>query len=133
MTRLACRALVVVGLLSAVGSSSCSHTTGPSLTAEIVSEWLQPTSTIDGAHTICCCRVQGVVRNTSSIAVHLDLSWTAVDAAGNTLGTAMDVVPNVEPGATRPFDAAGIFASCSEVANRTLTLRIIGLYHSEDD
>jgi hypothetical protein len=132
MTRLACRALVVVGLLAAVGSSSCSHTTGPSLTAEIVSEFLEPTSTIAGADTICCCRVQGVVRNTSSIPVHLDLSWTALDDGGGSLGTAMDVVANVEPGESRPFDAAGIFASCSRVAERKFYLRIIGLYHSEE-
>jgi len=132
MTRLACRALVVVGLLGAVGSSSCGHTTGLSLTAEIVSESLEPTSTIDGADTICCCRVQGVVRNTSSIPVHLDLSWAALDSSGGSLGTAMDVVANVDPGESRPFDAAGIFASCSRVVERKFYLRIIGLYHSEE-
>jgi len=118
--------------LGALGSSSCSHTTGPSLTAEIVAESLEPTSTLPGADTICCCRVQGVVRNTSSIPVHIDLSWAALDASGGSLGTALDVVANVDPGEARPFDAPGIFAACSRVASRKFYLRLIGLYHSEE-
>jgi hypothetical protein len=118
----------VVAITCALGVVSCNHPTGPSLTAVIESQTLVPTSSVPFAESICCCHVTGTVRNTSSVSVDIILDWTASDASGKPLGLATDFAKNVAPGASAPFDAAGIFSACSLVKNIVPTVTVIGIY-----
>ena len=104
----------VVALMFATAWSGCSHETGPSLSIEVKGEVLAPSSSLPNAASLCCCRVRGTVRNTSSIAVHVNINFDAQSAAGF-LGTAIDWVPNLAPGAQASFDAPGIIAPCAQV------------------
>lgn len=111
----------VVALVLAAGAAltlaACKNTVGPSLTVAIEGRRLEPSSTVPNAASVCCCRVRGTVRNTSSVAVDVELRFHAKDAAGHDLGTALDWVKNVPAGGSAPFDAPGITAVCSQVAS----------------
>lgn len=107
-------ALVLAAGLAAV-LAACKHTVGPTLTVAIEGRRLEPSSTVPNARNICCCRVRGTVRNTSSIPVNVEVRFHSRDANGKDLGTALDWVENVSPGASKPFDAPGIIALCSQV------------------
>ena len=123
------QAFVVALALVAVAVGSCSHETGPSLSAVIDSQRLVPTSTQPNASTLCCCRVQGTVRNTSSIAAHISLRWDVwVKDQAKASFQPLDFQPNVPAGASRAYDAAGLLAACSEVAKIEPNLQVIGLY-----
>jgi hypothetical protein len=118
--------------------TSCDNVTGPPLTVEVVSQNLVPTASATqtgpqvGAPVdppaICCCRVKGQVRNTSSITVHIELTWqlsSAALASRASIGQARDFLRDVAPGETRSYDAAGLFEACNKIAfgdlNRTVT------------
>lgn len=126
------QAFVVALTLFAVAVGSCSHETGPSLTAVIDSQRLVPTSSQPNASTLCCCRVQGTVRNTSSIAAHISLRWDVWVKGKETQPSAsfqpLDFQPNVPAGGSRAFDAAGLLAACSAVARIEQNIQVIGLY-----
>jgi hypothetical protein len=107
---------------------ACSHPTGPSLSATILTQSLVPTGSGVSAASICCCHVVGTVQNTSTIPVDMILDWSATDNVGNVLGLATDFEKNVSPGATTSYNAAGIFASCSAVAQVTPQVTVYGLY-----
>lgn len=124
--------LVGLGLLSL----SCDHITGPALSAEVVSERLVP-SVADPATdatppadptVVCCCRITGAVRNTSSIPVSVSLRWAALDAEGGAVGSALAYVENIPVGGQKPFAAAGIFESCSRVSRLERTQFVIGIF-----
>ena len=132
MSRLVCRAALVC-LVATFGLVACGRDTGPSLSAQIVEQRLEPTATTDNANEICCCRVRGSVQNTSDINVNVNLSWKARDAEGADLGTALDLVSNLNPGETRDFDGSGIFFSCSRVSTLERRVQVVGLYHPELD
>ncbi|HET7293929.1 MAG TPA: hypothetical protein VFM88_16000 [Vicinamibacteria bacterium] len=120
----ACAFAVATGLLS----TSCrSHETGPALSIEVEGETLVPSSSEPNASSLCCCRVRGTVRNTSSITIHANLNFDAGGAAGP-LGTALDWVPNIAPGAGAPFVAVGISAPCSQVTTITGRHFLTGVY-----
>jgi hypothetical protein len=110
------------------GLLACSHPTGPSLSAVILTQNLVPTGSGPSAASICCCHVVGTVQNTSSIPVDLILDWSATDNVGNVLGLATDFEKNLGPGNTASYNAAGIFASCSAVAQVTPQVTVYGLY-----
>ncbi len=116
--------IVVIG----AALTSCGHEMGPSLSVDVESERLVSTSSLPNAASLCCCRVRGNVRNTSSISVHVNLNFEARDPGDASLGTAIDWVPNLAPGASAPFDAAGILAPCSQVGTLTGRHRITGVY-----
>ena len=114
-------------LIVGTALTSCrSHETGPSLSVVVESETLVPSSSDANVASLCCCRVRGTVRNTSSIAVHINLNFEA-RGAGGPLGTALDWVPNVAPGAQAPFDAVGIVAPCAQVTAITGRHRLTGV------
>jgi hypothetical protein len=126
------QAFLVALALAAVAAGSCSHETGPSLSAVIESQRLVPTSSQANAATLCCCRVQGTVRNTSSIAAHISLRWDVWVKGKETQATAsfqpLDFQNNVPAGGSRAYDAAGLLAACSEVARIEPNIQVIGLY-----
>lgn len=117
-------ALVSLALAGSLGA--CQHETGPSLTFVVEDQHLESTSTVSS--TLCCCRVKGHVRNTSSIVVNINLNFPAVDAQNNALGAGLDFVEAVQPGQLRTFDAAGIFAPCSQVKTVTSVHQITGVF-----
>ena len=106
-------------MIGAAGMMACrSHETGPSLSMVVETTTLVPSSSEVDAASLCCCRVRGTLRNTSSITVHVNVNFDAQGATG-LLGTALDWVPNVAPGALAPFEAVGISAACSQVTGIT--------------
>lgn len=123
--------LVLVALVG-VSCVSCDHLTGPSLSAVVESETLVPTSTQANAASLCCCRVEGTVRNTSSIPVDLSLRWKAIGADGKTFpGTALDFLVNIQPGGRSPFLGIGLLESCSSIARVERDVLVIGLFSPE--
>lgn len=116
------RALAVLAVATA---ASCSHETSPSLSIDVTGESLVATSTEPNAESLCCCRVRGNVRNTSSITVDVFIDFEATGAAGR-LGTALDWVPSIPPGEQASFDAPGILAACQQVTTITPHHRISG-------
>jgi hypothetical protein len=120
--------------LSVIGLMGCSHETGPALSAVLEGARLSPTldpQTEPDAFQRCCCRVIGNVRNTSTIEVHASLRFRVTDVGGKDVGTAIDFVPNIPPGDSRTFNAAGIYISCSSVRTYEPDLLVIGLYHDD--
>jgi hypothetical protein len=116
--------IVLVGLLHL----SCTDTTGPTLTADIGTYRLVPSSDVANANSICCCRVQGTVSNTSPITVHVSLQFRAAGRDGSDIGTALDYVPDIPPGGSRPYDAPGIFHPCNQVAGVEPDVLVVGLF-----
>ncbi len=107
--------------------TGCSHETGPSLSIAVESEFLAPSQSVPNAESVCCCRVRGTIRNTSSISVHVNINFDVQGSTGP-LGTAIDWVPNVAPGAQASFDAPGIIAPCTQVTTITGRHRITGIF-----
>jgi hypothetical protein len=121
--------LRLLALAIALAGMACeNHQTGPSLSFVVESQNLASTSTAPNAASICCCRVRGTVRNTSSIPIRVNLNFEGRTAAGASLGTALDFVSNLQPGASAPYDAAGIFAACSQVATLRGTHIVTGVF-----
>jgi len=128
IVRLGLRPAAFAAMLIGIASTGCKHETGPALSVEVEGETLAPTSSLANAASLCCCRVRGTVVNTSSIAVHVNINFDARAADGSGLGTALDWVPNLAPGARAPFDAAGILAPCSRVTSITGHHNITGVF-----
>jgi len=108
--------------------TGCSHEMGPSLSFVVESEGLEPSSSLPNARSLCCCRVRGTVRNTSSIAVHVNLNFQGRDGSGASLGTAIDFVANVLPGDRASLDAVGILAPCSRVVSLSRQHLVTGVF-----
>jgi hypothetical protein len=124
------RAILLPVATSIIGaiSSGCHHETGPSLSIVVESRSLAPTLTEPNASSQCCCRVRGTVRNTSTIAVHVNVNFEARDADGRSLGTALDWIPNLAPDGRASFDAVGILGPCSVVKTLTDRHLLTGVY-----
>jgi len=121
-------AAYLLALATGVASLSCrSHETGPALSISVEGENLVPTQDVANAAAVCCCRVRGSVRNTSSIPVHVNIFFDARGASGS-LGAALDWVRNIDPGATKPYEAVGIVAACADVTSLTAQHSITGIY-----
>jgi hypothetical protein len=117
-----------IGLIGPVG---CDHTTGPPLSAELEQVETVPTRDEANARSLCCCRVVGIVHNTSSIEAHASLRFAVTDVTGRDIGTAIDFVPNIPAGDRRAFSAAGIFVPCNRVGALEPDVLVIGLYHDD--
>ncbi len=118
-------AVVIVGVIPVACGQ---HETGPSLSFVVESEALAPSSDLPNANAVCCCRVRGTVRNTSAIPIHVNLNFDGRAASGASLGTALDFVANLAPGASARYDAAGIFAPCAQVASLNRTHIVTGVF-----
>jgi hypothetical protein len=127
LRRFAIRAIVA---FIVTGVSGCqSGVNGPSLTATVHNVSLQPTvAGLEGGENVCCCHVVGQLTNASSVAVDAELLFPA-KINDQVVGTAIDELTSVPPGATQPFDAKGIPSACSGfalnqvVADKTVRLR----------
>ena len=117
--RLVCGAAAAVFV--AVAFAACSHATGPSLTVTVVSRTLEPSSTVANASAICCCRVRGTIKNTSSITVNVDVRFQAKDKSGTSVGTALDWVPGIAAGQSKAYDAIGFTVVCSTIDPASIT------------
>lgn len=131
--RLASRSFVVVAVALASYGASCDHVAGPELSAEIVSQNLVPTATEEEAEpfepsAICCCRVTGTVRNTSSIPVNVSLRFNGYNVDGGAVGTAVAYVENIPAGGTGSYEAAGIFSSCDRLSRVDASQFVIGVF-----
>ncbi len=127
------RALFVALLAVVSFGASCDHVTGPELSAEIVSQSLVPTATAEEADpftpdAICCCRVTGSVRNTSSIPVNVSLRFDGFNLDGGAVGTAVAYVENIGPGATGAYTAAGIFSACARISRVQSSQFVLGVF-----
>lgn len=131
--RLASRSFLVVALAVVGYGASCDHVAGPELSAEIVSRDLMPTATAEEADPfapadICCCRVRGLVRNTSSIPVNVSLRFNGYNRDGGNVGTAVAYVENIPPGGTGTYDAASLFSACSRITRVEATQFVLGVF-----
>ena len=143
------RTRALVGLAAGAVAWACTHTTGPSLSAELVSKQLVPTLTLpqivntsavggtEDPASMCCCRVQGTVRNTSSVAVNINMFFHATTTDGqcpglveNTQGgcTGQASLVNVAAGATADYSAAGILKPCDSVSSVALSMTVTGIW-----
>lgn len=112
---------------------------GPSLTATVQTISLSPTfpftagnaTSEQAARNICCCVVVGTVKNTSSIAAHVELRFPAI-SQGQAVGTAIALEKDIPSQATRSFSAVGVQAACNTVSLSQITadqrVRVIGLW-----
>jgi hypothetical protein len=125
-------AVLVAALAVVAISQACNHITGPSLTAVIERRDLVPTSTSTAVDpsSICCCKVTGTIRNTSSVPVNISFRFVATNKDGKNVGTAVDWQANVDVNATRNFTADGIYEACSRVPKDKVVdnVLVIGLY-----
>jgi hypothetical protein len=103
-------------LVGAILLAACTQVAGPTLTVSIEGRRLEPSSTVPNAATLCCCVVKGNVRNTSSIPIHVEARFFAKNPAGETM-QAVDWVPDVPAGATKPFAASGFLVPCGQVSS----------------
>jgi hypothetical protein len=106
--------------------------TGPSLTAAVQSLALTPTvSGVDGGQNVCCCLVTGQVKNTSSVTVHIQLTFTGKSQGAN-VGTAVDMERDVPSNSLRSFVASGIQAACKDLSLSQIDadkqIRLLGLW-----
>jgi hypothetical protein len=122
------RPVAIATVMLGAVSNGCHHETGPSLSFVVDSQALAPSSSLPNASSLCCCRVKGTVRNTSTIALHINLNFQGFDTSGALLGTAIDFVSNVPPGGKADFDAAGILAPCSRVVKLSGQHLVTGVY-----
>jgi hypothetical protein len=104
----------VAAALAAAMLVACTQATGPSLTVAIEGRHLEPSSTVPNAAALCCCRVRGNVRNTSSIPIHVEARFFGTVTGGQTL-VAVDWVHDLPAGAVRAFDAEGFTVPCFQV------------------
>ena len=114
--------------IALLGLACENHETGPSLSFVVESQSLVPTSTAANAASVCCCRVRGTVRNTSSVPIHVNLNFDARTADGTSLGSALDFAANIAPGASVPYEAAGIFGACAQVASLRENHLVTGVF-----
>ena len=114
--------------IALLGIACEDHETGPSLSFVVESQNLVPTSTAANAAAVCCCRVRGTVRNTSSVPIHVNLNFDARTAEGASLGSALDFAANIAPGASAPYEAAGIFGACAQVASLRPNHLVTGVF-----
>jgi len=121
----------LVSAASLLGLAGCEHETGPALSAELQQVAKSPTRDEPNAQRLCCCRIVGFVQNTSPIEAHVSLRFAVTDVDGNDIATAIDFVPNIPSGGTRPFNASGIFVPCRSVASWEPDVLVIGLYHND--
>ena len=147
-----CPIVVVLAALAA-SAAACSHTTGPSLSAQVTSQNLVPTLTLPqivpvppatlgsapppNPATVCCCRVMGTVQNTSSIPVNINLFFHATTTDGQCPGNAQEIqngctgqasVNNVAAGAAASYSASGILKPCALVSSVSLDMTVTGLW-----
>jgi len=137
----AARFAVAVALaLGAAFTIACQNgVVGPSLTATVQTISLSPTFPFtpgnatgeQASRNICCCLVVGTVKNTSSIAAHIELQFPAM-RAGQSVGTAVDLEKDVPSQAGRSFSAVGIQAACNTLDLSQISadqrVRVIGLW-----
>ena len=103
--------LAALAVAAAAGSltTSCGETIGPSLTVEVNdrearSSTATPTNAVPNVAALCCCRVNGTVRNTSTVPIHVSLRWEALGPGRVVLpGPADAFVENVAPGEVKRF------------------------------
>ncbi len=128
-------ALALVGALVVGGCQN--GVSGPSLTATTAGLTLVPTMTagtdLGANRNICCCHVVGTVTNTSPVSVNIELRFPATNTAtGELAGMGLDSQKSVPTGATRSFEAVGIYAACNSLdlaqIQRDQILNIRGLW-----
>jgi hypothetical protein len=106
-------------LVGALLLAGCQNgVSGPSLTAATSAVTLMPSlgsvPDLEANKNTCCCHVTGTVKNTSGIEVHVELKFPATNRqTGQPAGTALTILRNIGPGASRDFSAIGIYAPCN--------------------
>ena len=148
MTKRDRNGLVVRALTAIMAAAACSHTVGPSLSAQLETQALVPTLTLpqfvptgptpsgDPA-SLCCCRVVGTIRNTSTVPVNVNLFFHATTKDGQCPGdlqntqngcTGQDSLVNVAAGATASYSAPGILKACATVSSVALDMTVTGIW-----
>lgn len=125
-------AATAVAMVAASTLACQNGVSGPSLSAAVQTLALRPTvSGVDGGANVCCCLVTGEVRNTSSVALHIQLTFPA-KSQGASVGTAVILERDVPANTVRPFVASGIQAACKDLSLSQIDadkqIRLLGLW-----
>ena len=76
---------------------------------------LTPTvSGVDGGANVCCSLVTGEVKNTSSVTIHIQLTFPG-KSKGASVGTAVVMERDVPSNTVRAFTATGLQAACKDL------------------
>ena len=115
----------VFGFLITV-MASCSHVdTGPSLYNAVLRNVTLSSTT--GNPALCCCHVVGTAENDNTVPVHLTIMVAAFDSHNNSLETILQFVPDLQPGASTPFDAAGFVIPCNSISSIRTQVNVSGV------
>jgi hypothetical protein len=126
---LAATALAMVAAFTLACQNSVS---GPSLSAAVQTLALTPTvSGVDGGANVCCCLVTGEVKNTSSVTIHIQLTFPG-KSQGASVGTAVVMERDVPSNTVRAFTATGLQAACKDLTLSQIDadkqVRVLGLW-----
>ena len=101
----------------------CEHTQGPALSVSVdpssgTGADLVPTT---ANRELCCCRVEGVVTNQSTVAVHASVRFVAQANGRSEPLSAADFLENIGPGQTVRFSAPGLLVPCDDITSFALS------------
>jgi hypothetical protein len=108
-------------------AASCgSPPTGPSISGITLSNVSLQSTT--GNNALCCCHVIGTAENHNEVPVHLTIKFSALGAVQeDAIATVVAFVPDLEPGARRPIDAAGFIFPCQEIRSLRTEVDVSGI------
>jgi hypothetical protein len=125
-------AATAVAMVAASTLACQNGVSGPSLSAAVQTLTLTPTvSGVDGGANVCCCLVTGQVKNTSSVTVHIQLTFPGKSQGAN-VGTAADMERDVPSNSVRAFTATGLQVACNDLSLSQIDadkqIRVLGLW-----
>ncbi|HWW88113.1 MAG TPA: FxLYD domain-containing protein [Vicinamibacterales bacterium] len=115
----------VLGLLVTVFAACHGAPQGPSVSSVVLHNVSLKSTT--GNTALCCCHVTGTAENDNPIPVHLTIEVSAFDSHNNSLATILGFVPDLQPGATTPFEAAGFVFPCNSIVNIRTQVNVSGV------
>jgi hypothetical protein len=117
--------VLMLGLVVTFVTSCSGAPQGPSLSNAVLHNVSLLSTT--GNAALCCCHVVGTAENDNSVPVHLTIQVSAFDAHNNSLETILGFVPDLQPGATRQFDAAGFVFPCNAISSIRTQVNVSGV------
>ena len=116
---------LMLGLLITVMASCSGLPQGPSLSNAVLRNVSLESTT--GNPALCCCHVVGTAENDNTVPVHLTILVAAFDSHNNSLETILHFVPDLQPGASTPFDAPGFVIPCSSISSIRTQVNVSGV------
>ncbi|MGE5244844.1 MAG: FxLYD domain-containing protein [Betaproteobacteria bacterium] len=74
--------------------------------------------------TVCCCHVTGTIANDNSVPTHVLITFAAMDAAGQQIGSIVYYAGDLQPGEHRFIEASGFLIPCASINHVNYQLRV---------